>query len=109
MLLLALLPALAAAAPPAGEQARIDALIGAVEAERDLRFVRNGKAYSAAEAAQFLREKQRMTGPDLATAEDFIEHIGSRSSTTGQPYLIRFADGRQQPAADFLRARLAPR
>jgi len=50
--------------------------------------------------------------PDLVkSAEDFLLHVASRSSTSGQPYLIRFPDGREVPCGDYLRAelqRLAP-
>jgi hypothetical protein len=106
VLLAALLPALSVAAPSPAEQARIDALIAGIEAERELGFVRNGRVYTSAEAARFLREKQRAMGAQVLTAEDFIERIASRSSTTGRSYLIRGADGREQPAADYLRARL---
>ncbi|RZU02026.1 DUF5329 family protein [Rivibacter subsaxonicus] len=99
----------AGAAPSAAEQARIDALVDGIEREPSLKFVRNGRGYGAIDAARFLREKQKAMGDKVRSAEDFIEQIATRSSTTGQPYLIRFADGREQPAAEFLRARLAPR
>lgn len=97
----------ALAAPAQAEQARIDRLIDAVARRQDARFVRNGKAYSAADAASFLREKLKANAAKVKTAQDFIEQVASRSSTTGQPYLIRFADGRELAAAEFLRAELA--
>jgi hypothetical protein len=96
----------AGAAPPAAEQARIDRLIGVVASRSDLQFVRNGSAYKAADAARFLREKLKSQGRDVQTAEDFIERIASRSSTSGKAYLIRHADGREQPAGAFLREEL---
>lgn len=90
----------------AAEQARIDAVIHAVDARVELKFVRNGRDYPAADAAHFLREKLHARGGAVRTAEAFVEQIATRSSTTGQPYLIRWPDGRSQPAADFLRAEL---
>lgn len=96
----------AAAAPQPAELARIERLIGAVALRGDLHFVRNGKAYSAADAARFLREKLKAQGDGVQTVQDFIERIASRSSTSGRPYLIRHADGREQPAAAFLHEEL---
>ena len=94
------------AAPGAAEQLRIDAVINAVGTRAELKFVRNGSDYPAADAARFLREKLKARGGAVRTAEAFIEQIASRSSTTGEPYLIRWPDGRVQPAAEFLRAEL---
>lgn len=90
-----------AAVPPA-EQARIERLIGYVESQRDIRFVRNGTAYSPKDAATFLRRKFAKMGEHVTTAQQFIEQIASKSSTTGEVYQIRFQDGRQIPAARFL-------
>lgn len=102
-----LAPAAALAAPNAAEKARIERLIAYVEAQAAIRFVRNGTAYSAKDAAKFLRGKYDKMGEHVSTAQQFIEQIGSRSSTSGEPYLIRFADGRQVPAARFLGDELA--
>jgi hypothetical protein len=41
-------------------------------------------------------------GEHVETAAQFIEQIASRSSTSGEPYLIRFTDGRTVAAARFL-------
>ena len=90
------------AAPSPAEQARIERLIAYVESQTNIRFVRNGSAYSSADAAKFLRGKYKKMGEHVTTAQQFIEQIASKSSTTGEAYLIRFADGRQVPAARFL-------
>jgi hypothetical protein len=90
------------AAPSAVEQARIDRLVDEVAAQAGLQFVRNGKTHSPSEAATFLRAKLKSQGADVATAEQFIERIASASSTSGQPYRIRFADGREVASAAFL-------
>ena len=90
------------AAPPPAEQARIERLIQFVEAQRGIRFVRNGSAYSAQDAAKFLRGKLNKMGEHVNTAQQFIEQIASKSSTSGEPYLIRFADGRVLPSATVL-------
>ncbi len=99
-LVLAGLPAHAAVS--AIEAARIERLIGYLETLRQATFVRNGTACSCAEAAKFLRRKFDKIGEHVSTAAQFIDQIASRSSTGGQPYLIRFADGRTVTVAQFL-------
>ena len=89
------------------ERHTIEALIASVAALGDATFIRNGKSYDAASAARFLREKWESREDEVRTAEDFIERVASFSSTTSKPYRIRFADGREIPSADYLRAELA--
>jgi hypothetical protein len=97
------LPGMAAVAGvPPHEQSRIERLIRFVESQKGIRFIRNGSEYTCEEAARFLRGKLETMGERVTTARDFIEHVGSRSSTTGQPYRVRLADGRMLPAAQFL-------
>ena len=62
---------------------------------------------AAAAAAEFLRRKWRHREADVGSADDFIEKVASFSSTTGQPYLIRFSDGRETPCSIFLRTELS--
>jgi hypothetical protein len=90
------------AAPPAHEQGRIERLIHFVESQKDMKFIRNGSEYSCAEAAKFLRGKLESMGGEVTTAREFIERIASKSSMSGQPYHVKFADGRLMPAALFL-------
>ena len=73
----------------------------------DATFLRNGRSYPASSAAGFLREKWRSRRSEVRSAEDFIERVASFSSTTGKPYLIRFANGREVSSAEYLRAELA--
>jgi hypothetical protein len=94
--------ATAHAAPPPAELARIERLIQFVESQQEIRFVRNGSTYSPKEAAKFLRGKFNKMGEHVATAQQFIEQIATKSSTSGEPYLIRLADGREIPSARFL-------
>ena len=92
----------ALAAPPPHELSRIDRLIRFVESQKDLKFIRNGSEYSCAEAAKFLRGKMDAMGSDVLTAREFVERIASRSSMSGKPYQVKFADGRLMPTAQFL-------
>lgn len=95
--------AAAVADPSAAEQLRIDRLIAVVGQRTDIRFVRNGKDYTSAQAADFLRGKLKWRIEKVSTVQDFIEQIGTRSTTSGDIYQVRLADGRTLPSADFLR------
>ena len=90
------------AAPAAQEQSRIEHLIRFVENQKDMKFVRNGSEYSCADAARFLRGKLEAMGQEVTTAREFIERIASKSSTSGEPYHVKFADGRTMLASQFL-------
>jgi len=92
--------------PPA-EEKQIEALIATIERMSEAAFIRNGQPYAAATAAEFLRRKWRHRDAEVRSANDFIEKVASFSSTTGQPYLIRFRDGRETPCSIFLRTELS--
>lgn len=93
-------PTLAGVSP--AERARIDRLIDFVQSRKDVKFVRNGSDYSCDDAAKFMRGKMKAMGEHVTTAQQFIEQIATKSSTTGQLYMIRFADGKTMPSAQFL-------
>jgi hypothetical protein len=88
------------------ETRKIQALLADVE-RMDATFVRNDKTYDAKTAAEFLRRKWKANDANVVTANDFIEKIASKSSTSGKPYLIRFKDGREVQSGEYLRAELA--
>ena len=89
------------------ETKKIESLISAVARLDDAKFVRNGKAYDPATAAKFLRGKWERQAKEIVTTGDFIDRIATRSSTTGRVYLVRYADGREVPVAEFLRRIMA--
>jgi hypothetical protein len=89
------------------EEKQVEALIATIERKTDATFIRNGRSFGAAAAAEFLRRKWRHREADVGSADDFIEKVASFSSTTGQPYLIRFSDGRETPCSIFLRTELS--
>ena len=97
----------APAVPPTEDQ-RIEALLAHLATQKGLRFVRNGSDYNAATAVKFLRGKWDRQRAEIKTAQDFIDKAASKSSTTGQPYLIRLAGGKEVPCRDYLLARLEP-
>ena len=105
--LLALCASPALRAMSEAERARIDRLIDFIARHKSARFVRNGSSHSGADAAKFLRAKFDKIGEHVGTAAQFIDQIATKSSTTGQPYLVRFADGRSLPLAQVLGEELA--
>ena len=89
------------------EDARIEYLLTVVASLQDAQFIRNGTAYDSTAAVKHMRAKLHIAGSRVKTAEDFIRYCASESAVSGQPYQIRFADGRVVLSADFLRQKLA--
>ena len=96
----------AAAEKPLAEKEKIEALIANMEGLKDAAFIRNGSDYNSKQAARFLRAKWNAQGKEIKTAAEFISKIASASSTSGKPYLIRFKDGRELKAGEYLTAEL---
>ncbi|HMK64472.1 MAG TPA: DUF5329 family protein [Thermodesulfobacteriota bacterium] len=92
---------------PASEQKKIETLITKVERMTEAIFIRNGKSYSAALAAEFLRRKWRAHEQDIKSALDFIEKVASFSGHSGKPYSIRWPDGREKLCGEFLKSQLS--
>ena len=88
------------------DEERIDAMIKALEQLKDAIFIRNDKEYDAKAAADHLRMKWQYAGRRITTARHFITLIGTKSSVSGKPYLIRFEDGREMTSEAFLTAEL---
>ena len=92
----------ALAEPSPQEARRVETLLARVQARSDMSFIRNGSSHDASQAARFLRAKWDKARGGLQTAEQFVEQECTRSSTTGQAYKVRFKDGSEKPARDFL-------
>jgi hypothetical protein len=92
---------------PRGEADKIERLIKHIEGLNGASFIRNGSDYDAKTAARFLRGKWQREEKKITTVTDFIDKVGTKSSTSGKPYLIRFKDGREIACADYLREILA--
>jgi hypothetical protein len=100
--LLVLLTAGASAAPqPVELQQAIDHLLDYVN-QSGLTFVRNGKTYTAPEAAGHMRRKYEHFQDDIGSAEDFIRLCATRSLVTGKPYTLVGKDGRELATGDWL-------
>ena len=93
--------------PALSNEQKIEALIASVAELRGAVFIRNGSEYDGKTAADHLRTKREKAGSRVKTPDDFIRLCGSSSSMTGEPYQIRYSDGRTEPAEAFLRTRLA--
>ena len=88
------------------EQARIEQLLTRLAQDQHHQFERSGKRYTGSEAARFLRAKWQAKGGTIRTAEEFVEQIASRSTTTGKPYQVCTAPAACVPAAEHLKALL---
>ena len=62
----------------------------------DCTFIRNGKEHSAIDAEEHLRMKYRKGKKFIDNAEQFIERIASKSSFSGNPYLIRCSNANEK-------------
>lgn len=93
---------IAAAAATTPEEQKIEDLLARVAGQPDMQFIRNGQAYDAATAVSFLRGKWDRQRAEIKTLRDFIEKVATKSSTTGQPYLIKFKDGHAIACREFL-------
>ncbi len=71
-------------------------------------FIRGGTAYPAAQAQQHLRKKYEYLAVrgQLASTEDFVDKVATRSSMLGEAYMMRCGSAAPQPCEQRLRARL---
>ena len=91
--------AVAASASPTSE---IEALLHYVAGLDGASFVRNGTDHTPAEAEAHLRLKWTRQMSEVVTAEDFIRLCGTKSTMSGQPYMIRFKDGHEEESAQVI-------
>ncbi len=99
-------PVAPAAVKILSEMEKVDRLIATVESLEGATFLRNGGEYTPAQAARHLRDKRNSAGDKLTTADQFIEQVASKSSLSGEEYVIRFADGQSVKAGEFLKQEL---
>ncbi|MBM9500008.1 YfeK family protein [Leptospira sp. 201903071] len=69
----------------------------------ECKFIRNGAEHDPKEAREHMERKLKATDGRIQTVPGFIEHIGSKSSITGKPYLVKFADGKTLASAVWLK------
>lgn len=83
------------------ETKEIEALLKKIETS-DIIFIRNGNEHTAKEAADHLRSKWEQTNGKIKTKKDFIEQLATKSSLTGELYLVQLKDGSKIKAEDWL-------
>jgi hypothetical protein len=84
------------------ERGRIDAAINRVQTS-PLTFIRNDKEYDGKAAAQHLKNKLERAGDRIKTFDQFVEHIATKSSISGKPYLVKLEDGKTVELAAWIR------
>jgi hypothetical protein len=97
--LLASLPLICCAVEP---QDSVEYLLGYI-AKSDASFIRNGSAYSGAEAAQHLRRKYEYAKSKIVSADDFIRLCATKSSFSGSFYFIKTKAGEMLRCDAWLR------
>ena len=106
-------PALPSAAPAGGaaaaltEEQKIERLIAHVEGLRDCIFIRNGDEHAPPDAAAHMRRKLGAQRSSVRTVDDFIRLCATKSSVSGDAYMIEFPDGRKVQCAVYLREQVA--
>ena len=88
------------------EAAKIERLLTHVRDMKDAEFIRNGKAYDGKAAAEHIQKKYENAKDQVKTARDFIAKCASKSEASGDAYKIRFKDGKEQTASEYLTAQL---
>lgn len=95
-------------APALAQAARdIDYLLTRIE-QSPCQFVRNGTVHTPADAATHLRNKRTHVRREF-TPEQFIEIIATKSSMSGEPYLIRCKGQADEQLGAWLRRALKER
>ncbi len=85
---------------------RIETLILSLRELVGARFIRNGKEHTLDKAIAHMRMKWEWKKSEIKTAEDFIRIAGSKSSTSGKPYMIRLQDGTEVKAEEWFSKQL---
>jgi hypothetical protein len=80
------------------EEQKIDHLVLFIRNLKGAMFIRNGTEHLATAAADHLQMKREKAGSRIKTAKDFIEKVATKSSISGDYYMIRFANGKEFPA-----------
>ncbi|MDR2198858.1 MAG: DUF5329 family protein [Deltaproteobacteria bacterium] len=84
-----------------GELKRVDALLSLLSSRTDVTFVRNEKEYPVDKAVSHLRSKLKRAGSRIKTAEEFVDHLASKSSMSGKPYQVILPGGEKVDAGVF--------
>ncbi len=84
------------------EEEKITHLISYVKAMKNCKLVRNGSEHIPEEAADHLQMKWKKHSSKISSAEEFIEHLATKSSMSGEYYIIRQDDGQEMKLQEIL-------
>ncbi|MCW8964127.1 MAG: DUF5329 domain-containing protein [Gammaproteobacteria bacterium] len=82
-------------------QGEIDHLLGFVEDTR-CRYERNGNSYSGVQAAEHIRKKYRYFRDEINSTEKFIDLSATKSTMSGQYYMVYCDDLPAQRSQEWL-------
>jgi hypothetical protein len=99
-------PAATELAQMLSENDKIEKLISSLRDIGDARFIRNEQEHTVDQAITHLSRKWQWKKAEINTAQDFIAIVGSKSSTTGKAYLIRYSDGSEITSEQWFRKQL---
>ncbi len=88
------------------ESEKIEMLIESLKALDGAVFIRNGREHTVEEAIDHMRGKWRWKKSEIKTAEDFIDIAATKSSISGEFYLIKLSDGTTVKSGDWFREQL---
>jgi hypothetical protein len=88
------------------QSGNIETLILSLRQLVGARFIRNGQEHTPDEAIVHMRKKWEWKKSKIKTADDFIRIVGSKSSTSGKPYMIRFSDGTEMKSEEWFSKQL---
>ena len=86
---------------------KIETLILSLRQLVGAKFIRNEQEHTLDKAIAHMRKKWKWKRSEIKTAEDFIMIVGSKSSTSGKPYMIRLPDGTETKAEEWFSKQLA--
>ena len=84
----------------AGTTEEITHLLSFIETS-ECTFIRNGKEYQSQNARKHIQQKYEYLHNRITNAEEFIQYTASRSSTSGEPYIV-VCENREMTTADWL-------
>jgi len=88
------------------ENEKIETLILSLGQLSGATFVRDGQDYKPEEAIVHMMKKWEWKKTSIETAEDFIRIVGSKSSTSGKPYVIKMHDGTEVETEELFKKQL---
>ncbi|MGV3631926.1 MAG: DUF5329 family protein [Bacteroidota bacterium] len=83
------------------EIARINEMLQLIR-NSEIEFIRNGVSYTGEQAYVHLKGKYDRAKNKIKTVDLFISEIASRSSFSGQDYLVKLSDGTTLKTSDWL-------